>query len=158
MRTQINIRQAVESDKPIILDSWLSSMGIAHSWRLRDARTTVEDLWLTAHFAVACASDEPDQVFAWLCYEMAPRPTVFYIYTKQVYRKMGIASQLMGHVFPDKPTLQVAIHPPVQSHFGSLVRSFPKCVYNTFYLSARILCASHRSSVMQLSETQPEVD
>lgn len=142
MRSQIQIRSSQESDRSFIIDSWCQSLNVSHSWRSVDVQKIIEDLFNTAEFAVACAADEPEQLYSWLCYEMQPRGTIFYCYTKQVYRRMGIAQQLLGHVFPEKGVLQVAFIPPGQSHFRELVKDYQKVVFNSFYLSARILCAS----------------
>lgn len=50
---------------------------------------------------VACNPEEPGQIFGWICFERSGLGTVIhYVYTKHVFRRMGVATALFSAANP----------------------------------------------------------
>jgi hypothetical protein len=51
---------------------------------------------------VACATDCPSQVFGWICSEyQGDRRVLHFIYVRNLWRRMGVATSLLKRSFPD---------------------------------------------------------
>lgn len=51
---------------------------------------------------VACATDHPSQVFGWICAEyQCDRRVMHFLYVRNMWRRQGVATQLMRRAFPD---------------------------------------------------------
>lgn len=100
-------RPAEAADLPLVLESWTGT------WKLSDWAGTVQNhLFDAAHHAtilallrrgarVLCLAnpERPDQVLAWLCYELKPTEVVVhYLFTKAPFRRRGLARSLLEHV------------------------------------------------------------
>lgn len=94
----IEIREATDADFPFILDSWRKSYREVHATRfpkipfgpIFDERT--KRLRGRANWLVACAPDDRDYIFGWICGEP---PMLHYVYVKKPYRGYGVAKRLI---------------------------------------------------------------
>jgi hypothetical protein len=101
---QIRIRKATESDVPFLFSSWLKSY--RQSRFAQDLHTTIyfsehhkvlESILKSCEVLVACPHDDISQILGWACYEKVQGQFVLhYIYTKQTYRMLGIATQVLA--------------------------------------------------------------
>lgn len=96
-------REREAGDGALIFSSWLKSYGKALGLHGEDKKVyfaaqheTVERLLARGRVVVACDPQAPAEVWAWLCFEdKAPGCLVHFVYTKQVYRRFGLASRLV---------------------------------------------------------------
>ena len=104
----IRIRRAAETDVPFLFNSWLKSY--RHSRFAQDLHTTIyyseqhkviENILKSCEVLIACADDDISQILGWVVFEKVQGAFVLhYIYTKQTYRMLGIATKLLdatGH-------------------------------------------------------------
>lgn len=111
-RMTVRVRPYVEEDKPLIMSSWLRSYrkGCDDARRIfRPLYFSSQQDWIRgilarpdARVIVACSPGRDDlderTIFGWLCYEPNPRmdrPTLHYLYVKEPFRELGVASQLL---------------------------------------------------------------
>lgn len=99
------VRQAAEADEPFIMDSWLRSF--RHSWF---AGPIPNSLYYKvyrpiimavrarpgARLLVCVDDDDPDSIYGFACIE--PPGIIHYVYTKDVYRRKGVARRLLAGV------------------------------------------------------------
>jgi GNAT superfamily N-acetyltransferase len=103
--TEVRFRTAEPKDKGFILKSWIRSYanspwaGALSRERLMKAITgTIADLRQRgAEWVVAASASNPDVLYGFVCFERGwPWPLLHYVYVKDMYRNMGIGSQLVG--------------------------------------------------------------
>ena len=101
----VGIREATVDDRPFVMDSWLMSFRFSHfsgpisTKRYRKVyNEEIGELKLRAGawVRVAYNRENPDQIFGFVCFERGHKePVIHYIYTKQAFRKRGIAKLLL---------------------------------------------------------------
>lgn len=107
----VAIRQGAVSDLALIRNSWTKSYGKhspagdcrAGSWaRIPQAVYEYEQhrligrLLERALVLVACNPEDADQIFGYIVAEQQEQPVYHYLYVKDSFRKLGIATQLYG--------------------------------------------------------------
>lgn len=100
----VSYRGMRETDKGLIVTSWLKSYRPSVPWIGRDDfyrlyRTVINELLdkdgVTS--VVVCSPDDEDHVIGWACTEPA-RSLLHYIFVKSDYRKLGIAKAIREHI------------------------------------------------------------
>ena len=107
----IAIRPAAEHDERFIIASWLSSWRDANAAGLIQHEDWFDVMWPQLQKAlkrpdvrtlVAYETDEADHVadlYGFITADVvAPTPLLYYCYTKQAYRRMGVARRLFAAV------------------------------------------------------------
>jgi GNAT superfamily N-acetyltransferase len=98
----LRIRPAKPEDHAFIIDSWRRSFenapavrGADREWYRIEMTRTIRRLLDTAECRVACDPEDPDTIAGFVAFH---GPELHYAYTKQDFRGMGIARQLLdGH-------------------------------------------------------------
>ncbi len=101
-----NLRPAAESDIPFILSSWLHgyrkasvTSGISNTIYFKSHEQLLKNLLGSANVVVACALDNPDQIFGYAVFECDTiNLTAHWIYVKQPFRALGMGRHLMSEV------------------------------------------------------------
>lgn len=132
-----NLRPAADSDIPFILSSWLHgyrkasvTSGISNTIYFKSHEALLKNLLRVSNIVVACAKDNPDQIFGYVVSEYdGISLTVHWLYIKQPFRGLGMARSLMG-VIRDT-TYQVEWHTSRTRPSGLLG---PVSVYNPYLL------------------------
>lgn len=100
--------------RAFILSSWLQSYRqsqyagvVPNHLYVSTHETAIEQLLERGATVIAVtAKDEPDQLMAWLCYEVSEKGlVVHYAYTKEIYRRMGLIKLILnqlGYRYGDK--------------------------------------------------------
>ncbi len=99
----ISIREADQSDVSFIFSSWLKSFQLGAMTRFvertiyfNEQHKLIERLLQSSTVLVACDPDDPGQIYGYLCYEQIEGiMCVHYTYTKQPFRALGVAKQLL---------------------------------------------------------------
>lgn len=100
----ITIRSFHVSDTNLVLSNWLKSFR-NESW----AASTPNDVYFPlqqkligqiaarSQVFVACAVDNPAEVWGWICCEQGPEDSliVHYVYVKEMFRKFGVGKMLL---------------------------------------------------------------
>lgn len=106
MTEAIVVRQALDSDAPFIFSSWLKSFRssdfakhLSNSMYYREHHKLIADILERSQVICAVSDEDESQIFGWICAETGgPVPVVHYVYVKQTYRRVGIASKLLSLV------------------------------------------------------------
>lgn len=108
MAFDIAIRAAGEADLGLILNSWLKSYRNSDSMRtvtndiyyseIVGQKARILELMAKGKTLVACDPTDPEIVYAWANIGRLNPPVVNYVYTKQVYRRQGIAKCILSSV------------------------------------------------------------
>lgn len=128
MKDLLNIRQACDADRNLILNSWLTSYyeqerehtfrGVTKNCFMAHHRETI--LEVLGRSLVFCASDrhDPTQIYGWICIEpedSSGEQVLHFVYIKYPFRHMGICKTLLNHAlgtgrfcFTHKPTFGLA--------------------------------------------------
>ena len=130
----IELRQACDADTNFVLNSYLRC-------RRHDRATTLitnavffpaeerqfKAVLGRATTVVACAADDPDQIYGWLTYEMAADVAILHFcYVKHPFRRFGIAAKLVAAA----TSLANASLPVVITHTARAVP--PQYLYNPY--------------------------
>lgn len=102
----IKLRPALATDKPFIKHSWMGSFMVSpfagsmkKSVYKQFQRSLIEDLLSVSNTMVLCHEDLEDEIFTYCTYRKIGEATVIdYIYTKEAYRKMGLAKILLKRI------------------------------------------------------------
>ena len=107
----IAIRPAADHDERFVIASWLSSWRDANAAGLIQHEDWFDVMWPQLQKAlkrpdvrtlVAYETDEADHVadlYGFIAADTAaPTPLLYYVYTKQAYRRMGVARRLFAAV------------------------------------------------------------
>jgi hypothetical protein len=132
------IRHAEKPEANLIFATWVKSYRGAQPVKLvpravydDGQHRLIERLLKRAPVLVACNSETPEQVFAWLAYErFGPLLVVHYVYTKHVFRRMGLASRLLEQAGARGGNVQ---HTHVTKDGDALMASFGG-VFNPYLL------------------------
>ena len=99
-----NLRLSTEDDLPFILSSWLRghrkasvTSGISNTIYYRSQEALLKKLLAASVVVVACAKDDVDQIFGYVCYEAVGgiNLAVHWVYVKQPFRSLGMARDLL---------------------------------------------------------------
>jgi len=122
-RPALSIRPATEDDLKFVRASWFESFrrgGFAPQVAFPTYRAgqdgIIERCLARGRTYVAFATEVPDEVVSWVCVEGG---TLHFVYTKQVYRRLGTAIALVTHAFN-----AVKARPVEHSHDTKAGRSF----------------------------------
>lgn len=94
----ISIRQARESDRRFVVNSWFQSYrphagDVGFDVYSKGHRAHIEDLFLACPPpAVAVAAEDPDTILGW---SLSRGDHLHYVYVKQAFRRLGIGSLLV---------------------------------------------------------------
>lgn len=100
----VRIRKFCEADKNFILSSWMKSYrneaavhSVTNDVFFYSHQVLIGEIAKTADIFLACAHDNPDEVWGWLCTQAGPDGSliVHYAYTKQRFRRLGLGRQLL---------------------------------------------------------------
>lgn len=103
-RVEIMVREPTGVDVDFITSSWLKSFResgfmvntVPNRVYFNQHHKILEKIIPRSRILVACNSMDPDQIFGWICAEIMDRHLVIhYIYVKDAFRQMGIASRLV---------------------------------------------------------------
>jgi len=103
---EFDIREAIGDDLSFIYHSWIKSYkdgsALGRSCRnpiFRDNyRFIIDDILIKSNVLVACKNDNPDVVFGFIVYNNS---TLHYVFTKQAFRRFGIAKALFNEASKD---------------------------------------------------------
>lgn len=105
LHDQVDIRPARAGDERLILSSWLESFRdcsrtanlVPKPFYFPLQREVSTALLRRGEVLVACNPMDADQIFGWAVVErIARKPVLHYVYVKQLFRRMGIASALLN--------------------------------------------------------------
>lgn len=101
------IRPAVDADFPVIASAWTKEGRHAPAARfVRDAdyftdqRVLVIRILRVSRTLVSCRPDDVNKVFGFITF--GPGPIVHWVYTKDSYRRIGLADDLLAAAFPNR--------------------------------------------------------
>ncbi len=105
----LSIRAATEADLTFVRSSWFESYRhggfapqVAFPVYREGQHNIIEGCLRRGRTLVAFATVVPDEVCSWVCVEGSR--IIHYVYTKQAYRKMGIARKLVEKASVDSLT------------------------------------------------------
>lgn len=140
------LRIAVREDEPSIYSDWLKSARKARTfhgvtsqvfyfWMHAIIETLLDDASVT--WLVACASDDPTKIYGWLCGHRATtlagdQSVVHYVYVKKLYRRVGIATNLLERFVGDAAIVASSMSEAGRELIGDRIYLF-----NPFLLFAR---------------------
>ncbi len=117
-------REGIKRDHNMIYSSWLQSNRQAQLYNLvpnvvyfKEFHDIIESILSKSIVYIACAKDDPDQIFGYVVCELDPvteEATAHWIYVKHPFRNAGIAQSLMTHL---KETLS-----PTMVYFSTKTR------------------------------------
>lgn len=105
MESHWNLRLSTEADLPFILSSWLRgyrqssvTSGISNTVYYRSHEAALKRLLVDAVVIVACAKDDPNQIFGYVVgeHDGIAALTVHWVYVKQPFRRLGMAAHLLA--------------------------------------------------------------
>lgn len=101
---RVTLREATEKDVPFIFSAWLKSFR-NNPWvktapnpvYYKYQHELIERLLSRSSVVVACSEEDSDQILGFMVFEeRGGCNVVHYVYVKQPYRKLQIASQLLS--------------------------------------------------------------
>lgn len=108
---QVLQRYAEKSDLSFIFSSWLKSFrgsplaaSVENAAYFDGHHRLIEGVLRHARVLCAVSSEDPSQIYGWVCYEIPNAPTppvVHYVYVKHSFRGFGIAKRLLARAAPD---------------------------------------------------------
>jgi GNAT superfamily N-acetyltransferase len=107
VKAHVTVRAAALEDAPFIFSSWLKSYrqseavkGLSDDIYFDGQRSVINRILLRSACLVAVDPDDASHLYGFICFEEHyPNPVLHYVYVKQAYRKLGVASLLMGEMF-----------------------------------------------------------
>jgi predicted GNAT family acetyltransferase len=113
-----------EQDLNFVLSSWLQSYktsefaaAIPHQLYYRHHQELIKQILLheNNHVTILCPIDDPEQILGFIAYN-TKQPIIYYVYMKQVFRKLGLASYLVSnvlqHLRPEPSSTAMVTHKP----------------------------------------------
>lgn len=109
------IRHAHKGDVPFITSSWLRSFrdgdmveGVPNQVYFYWHHKVLENVLSRATVMILCLPDSPDVILAWFCFEATEGGLIaHYIYTKNSFRKAGLAKKLYDFVLAEESPSQI---------------------------------------------------
>ncbi len=113
----IIIRNYKDGDKNFILNHYLHETSRLFPYKFMEYKmfnikhsSNLTELLTKVSVALAVNPEEEDHIFSFVVYEKVEDITVIhFIYTKEVYRNQGIASELINNIFPEFGTKECII-------------------------------------------------
>lgn len=141
----INIRDARESDRAWIMSTWLDANRrsplanyLSNTVYFGEHRKYIEKLIASSINYVAAWDKDDDQLFGWICGDRIDDAfVVHFLYTKQKFRRLGIAQKLLcalGYI-PGEPI--IATH--VTYIYTDTGLSKRKNIVNNPYVAQRVV-------------------
>jgi hypothetical protein len=139
MKLPVHYRDAVATDLPFIMNSWLRSWRDSDFAKLMKNEVFYENyepfikgILQRANVLVACSVDDPDQIFGYIVYENPQ--IVHYVYVKTVYKKLGLAKSLFKRTVDiTKPI--VVTH--ANDYYEAVKGKYTNLIYNPFINSRK---------------------
>ena len=135
-RLPVYIRLADTGDSSFVYKSWLDSWWVQNKDQFQPLfykthREIISRLMEDAITVIACSDEDPNLIFAWMCGLRTSnnRLVIHYCYTKEAFRKFGLAKTLLRYFEHDKG------EPILCSHRSFIFRDL-KQPYNLFYVPA----------------------
>jgi len=135
----LRFREATENDRPFILDSWLKSYRkgspearVVHGLIYYAGQSEMaQTLLKRSHTLLACDAEHPDEIWAWLCFEVLPTraAVIHYAYTKSALRRFGLQARLLKVVRGLAPGAAFHTH---QTDVGALVGAKYGSTFNPY--------------------------
>jgi hypothetical protein len=134
MTTEFNIRKATGQDLPFIYSTWLNSFkhssNIGKSCRstifFEEYRQIIDNILAQSEVRVACHHEVPDVIFGYAVYDPE---CIHYAFTKESFRKLGIAKKLL------EPVMGTITPAKFHTHETFTIKGWPlKTSYNPFVL------------------------
>ena len=99
---ELNVRYAHDLDVDFITNSWLESFRdgyfnstVPNRVYFHEHHKILEAILPRSQVLVMCNAERPDQILAWMCYELVDNVmVVHYVYVKNLLRKKGLAWRL----------------------------------------------------------------
>jgi len=99
---KIKISPANPAHLNFIIDTWLRTYrrasavkGIPSQIYYPNHREVALEIISRTNANVASSIDDDDQLFGYILFETSKTPTIHYAYVKQIFRKLGLANQLL---------------------------------------------------------------
>jgi hypothetical protein len=97
-------RNLQETDKEFLFSSWLKSFrngtmvrNIPNAVYYANHHKVIENLMRDAKTIICCNADDPSIIYGYICYDYIDSQFVLhFMYIKQLYRKLGIAQDLLS--------------------------------------------------------------
>lgn len=142
LKSQVQIRNAIESDVPFIFNSWLKSYrganaakNISNPVYFDFQHQAIESLLKRSQVFVLCSPDDQSQVFGYVvCEKLEDIDIVHYIYIKYAFRGMGLGQMLLKHANIDAQVGGFYTH---ETHSTVKLAQNSKFVYNP-YLAVKL--------------------
>lgn len=150
MTPPIALRAKTDHDIARVFSDWLKSARnapvfaqIPNETYYWNQHRVVEALWVdpTVLFVIACDPKDPTKIYGWLAGQRADTlagdvPVVHYTYVSKLYRRLGVATALLGafdqHADKTLPVVVTAVSPAGRELLGE--RTW---IYNPFIVWAR---------------------
>ncbi len=105
MPLPIAVRQGRVSDVPFLCSSYVRSLlnqrpwsGIDRNWGAASAALLAARILARGEVLVACAADDPDQIYGWVACDQISR-VMYYMYVKAAFRRAGVGTTLLRAAF-----------------------------------------------------------
>ncbi len=127
----IAIRPPLPSDENFLFDTWLNALRYGNEWfeeinekqYYKAYREIIRAILARAHIQIACLKSDPDVILA---YSISEGPALHFLYTKEAWRGIGLANDLLPKDF------QVVTH--LTKVGRSIIRKkFPNVIFNPFW-------------------------
>lgn len=114
----VTLRRAEEKDISFIFNSWLKSYrtsyfakSIGNTIYFSEHHKVIEKLAKTSEVLVACNSEDPDQIYGYMCAEKIDGIfCLHYVYIKQPFRRLGVGKLLLSSFDRDSEQASVYTH------------------------------------------------
>jgi len=110
---EYSLRAYTDQDLPFIFNSFLKSyrqsplnLCIPNKVYYEEYHRVLEKILSnqTTGVVIACSESDPGEIFGWLMASITENgPTLIFVYVKQAYRHLGIATNLFKYAFPQYP-------------------------------------------------------
>ena len=140
---QITFRQPIEADLPFIFSSWLKSFrnsnlakNVSNDVYYKQHHIIIEDILKTSTILLACDKANVENIYGYIVAAKLDNVfTVHYVYVKQTYRRMGLASLLLGAFERDKHEPGYYTH---DTYMANVLSKKYRLEYNPYLLAVRI--------------------
>ncbi len=132
-------RPAVEEDKAFIFNSWLKSFrkgtfsaNVDNSVYYANHHKLIERILLKSKTIICCNSQDPSIIYGYVVYqEVESQFVLHFVYVKNIYRKLGLASKLLAETKHDFNILGCYTH---QTNVGVAKEEKYNLVYHPYIL------------------------
>jgi|TARA_R110000868_G_scaffold43972_8_gene147503 GNAT superfamily N-acetyltransferase len=139
---EVMITRPVDNDDlSFIFSSWMRSFKQSYTVRPvpskiyhDNQKQIIEYIIARSEIIIACNAEDPAHIFGWACYEIEPIHTLHYVYVKQPYRSMGIASALLIQSYNAKRSASAPTQATHSTKGYTFLQTSFDMIYNPFYL------------------------